>query len=69
MFDIVYITEEEAKNLQGAIVKDGVTFNPLQDLKGNWFVSYEERKDCDLLWLKKKPVYAVELSEIREDKM
>lgn len=40
------ITEEQKDTLSGKKYNDGMYFNPIQDVKGEWFISVEEKENC-----------------------
>ena len=55
------ITEKLAEKLKGKVCFKDQTFNPVQDIKGDWFISAKEVEQCtnwryreDLKGLKKE---------------
>jgi hypothetical protein len=52
---IAQLTHEQAEQLQGVeFVKDNF-FNPILDADGNYIISLEEVKQCDIEWVKELP--------------
>lgn len=46
MIQAYNITAEQAEILIGKICYKDVTFKPVEDIKGNWFISIEEHDRC-----------------------
>ncbi len=67
---IVYVlTIDQKDSLIGIeYVKDNM-FNPIEDINGNWIISYEEVSQCSIDWVKKlnKIEYNPVINEINID--
>lgn len=49
---VVLLTQQQAESLQGVEFVTDNFFNPIQDADGNWFISVEERNQCNIEWVK-----------------
>lgn len=50
---VVYLLSlEQKKELEGLEYIEGVYFNPIQDINGNWIISEEEVKQSEIEWVK-----------------
>ena len=49
------LTEEQATQLKGVEYTTDMTFNPIQDAKGNWIISVEEVSTSTIDWVKELP--------------
>ena len=48
---IVYLLTEQQKNtINRHVYKDGMLFNPIQDINGNWIISIEEVEQSEAPW-------------------
>lgn len=50
------LTEEQSKELTGVEYADCCMFNPVQDAKGNWFITEDEIFRCvneELRWVRR----------------
>ena len=52
---VVLLTIEQKNLLLGHKFDSHGYFNPVQDADGNWFISIEERDQCDIEWVKECP--------------
>jgi len=48
----ILITSQQAEELKGQNFAPDSKFNPIQDANGNWFISLEEKEQCNIPWLK-----------------
>ena len=49
---VVKLTQAQADSLRGVEFIPDNFFNPIVDADGNWFISIEERDQCDIEWVK-----------------
>lgn len=61
---VIQLTAEEVGKLQGVEVMPNNFFNPIQDAKGRWIISVEERDQCDIEWVKQCPEIEYEPIEV-----
>jgi hypothetical protein len=66
MYKVVYITENQAEQLQGNMFNDASYYFPTQDINGNWYVSEVERDESQYEWLKNKESTEVDESVLFE---
>ena len=52
MIKAILITTQQAEELKGQNFAPDSKFNPIQDRNGNWFISIEEQKQCNIGWIK-----------------
>jgi hypothetical protein len=50
--NVVLLTQAQAEQLQGLEFVTDNLFNPVLDADGNWFISIEERDQCNIEWVK-----------------
>jgi len=66
MKNVLLLTEEQKNLLVGKLFTDSSYFNPIQDKKGNWVISIEERDFCtisEFLWIKDLPLIEYEIPD------
>lgn len=55
MILVYMLTEDQANQLKGVEYTTDMTFNPIQDVNGNWIISREEVSNTTLDWVKELP--------------
>lgn len=55
MITVYMLTEDQANQLKGVEYTTDMTFNPIQDGKGNWIISKEEVSTTTIDWVKELP--------------
>jgi hypothetical protein len=67
MIQVGLLTEEQANWLKLMQYIEGVYFNPIQDIDGNWIISQEEINGCSIDWAKQLPL--IEFKPIPQDEI
>lgn len=60
MTEVLILTSEQKKLLQGQEITTDVFFSPTEDANGNFFISIEEIEQCDneeFVWIKDRKDY------------
>lgn len=55
MILVYMLTEDQANQLKGVEYTTDMTFNPIQDVNGNWIISREEVSTTTIDWVKELP--------------
>ena len=63
---VVLLTEEQKDLLVGQLFAENSYFNPVQDKKGNWVISTQEKDFCtnpEFFWVENLPLIVYEPSD------
>ena len=69
---VIIITEEQANSMMGVEYVKDMKFNPIQDMDGNWVISYEEAMHCkktEYAYLKTMPKQKHKPKPVEDEKM